>query len=355
MGSRDTESTVKDLKKEIEDLKTEMKVYRDERLVAVNKITSCFADLEEEYHEYPDPISQIVNFCDQLYRERQRWNLEVQRCSEEKGEEIWRQKQNLAEKDRELGNIKALLLEKDREIAEVKKLLLETDNKAKTEKTNLEETHRRQLKCLEEELREHHGLYLTARDCEDAQATVSRDIPNSFGDFGPETDDELKGKYCEVNRLIKDLSETFPFGLVSRYSYERHDAKFLFRQGVRGLPFLLHSIIWGIVVDGFFSEPYGFGTLGSGTGPKTLVRLYREWLRLHGKGDTSSKSRSMNARPFPDLLTKNYLSHRFTTLYPTRLRDLQAGQKCEYMAFSNIPSNPYDNRCTHWRVELRKR
>lgn len=137
MGSRNTESRVKNLKKEIQDLKKEIEGYRDERLVAVNKITSCFAELEGEYHEYPDPISQIVDFCRYLYLERQRWNLEVQGCNEEMGEEIRRQKQELAEKDRELSDVKKALLEKDQRLNHIERFLLDKGEEAKKGKRRL--------------------------------------------------------------------------------------------------------------------------------------------------------------------------------------------------------------------------
>lgn len=313
MGSRNTENKATNFNKEIEDLKKEIQGYRDERLVAVCKITSCFADLEEEYHEYPDPISQMVDFCGQLYQERQRWNLEVQRCNEEKGDEIWRQKQELAEKDRELGDIKMLLLEKDREIDEVKKLLLETDNKARTERSYLEEKFincaeemHRQEKYFKEKLQRQHEHYTEQlRNHDDARTTGNRDILDSLEGFGFATDDGLMMKYVQVNSLINDLAETYICDVAKIQAWRTGwgGAGPLARDRTPRQRFLLPSIIWSILVEGFFSMPYGFGLLGSGSGPRELFHAYLEWLRLYGEGvDTSCKSRRVNA-PLSGFLT----------------------------------------------------
>ncbi|KAK4465398.1 hypothetical protein QBC42DRAFT_283534 [Cladorrhinum samala] len=54
------------------------------------------------------------------------------------------------------------------------------------------------------------------------------------------------------------------------------------RQGNRAIPFLLKSVVWSIIREGFFSAPFGFGVFGHDEGgKKSLMELFHCWRRIY--------------------------------------------------------------------------
>lgn len=54
------------------------------------------------------------------------------------------------------------------------------------------------------------------------------------------------------------------------------------RHGDRAIPFLLRSAVWGIICEGFFSVPFGFGIFGRDEdGKKSLMELFYCWRQIY--------------------------------------------------------------------------
>lgn len=115
-------------------------------------------------------------------------------------------------------------------------------------------------------------------------------------DFRPATDDGLKIQYRQLKLCIDMVTEPINLGIsaVPRNlggKLNLDPTRFLEREGKNQLRFLLRSVVWQKIVEGFFAEPFGFGALGSrGEGREVLRRVVDGWRGLCGYGDGSSLS-----------------------------------------------------------------
>ncbi|KAK4180621.1 hypothetical protein QBC36DRAFT_177263 [Triangularia setosa] len=69
---------------------------------------------------------------------------------------------------------------------------------------------------------------------------------------------------------------------------------FIKRNGAGALRFLLRHIVWNVIMNGFFSAPFGFGVFGDGEGRDRLFGLYATWRRL------VAPSQQSDGAPTPD-------------------------------------------------------
>ncbi|KAK3683331.1 hypothetical protein B0T22DRAFT_483199 [Podospora appendiculata] len=115
-------------------------------------------------------------------------------------------------------------------------------------------------------------------------ASLENDLVDNSDDFRPASDDTLRLKYRDLKKWVETITEPFNLGVTNvALSGGRLDpTRFLEREGKNQLRFLLRSVVWARIMEGFFSAPFGFGALGSGGGRAMLMGLYMAWRRLFG-------------------------------------------------------------------------
>ncbi|KAK1773840.1 hypothetical protein QBC45DRAFT_386764 [Copromyces sp. CBS 386.78] len=137
-------------------------------------------------------------------------------------------------------------------------------------------------------------------------------VMGSNDDFRPATDDSLKIQYRQLKLCIDMVTEPINLGIsggVPRNLGKLDPTRFLEREGKNQLRFLLRSVVWQKIVEGFFSEPFGFGALGSkGEGREVLRKVVDGWRGLCGYGDGAlsngkTASRSATTTTDADILT----------------------------------------------------
>ncbi|KAK3370873.1 hypothetical protein B0T24DRAFT_680020 [Lasiosphaeria ovina] len=156
--------------------------------------------------------------------------------------------------------------------------------------------HRRELLKQENEHK---------RNLVDLRATVKNlegDLVDNSDDFRPASDDALKVRFKDIKLTIETI--TSPFNIRATTIPEGVDPDgFLVRESKSKLCFLLRSIVWSKLIDGFFSSPFGFGALGTGDGARMLVALYSSWRRLFDAGSFAA----------PDTYPREQIFERFRT------------------------------------------
>ncbi|KAK3343608.1 hypothetical protein B0T25DRAFT_463207 [Lasiosphaeria hispida] len=119
--------------------------------------------------------------------------------------------------------------------------------------------------------------------------SLEGDLVDNSDDFRPASDDSLKSKYRELKLVVETITEPFNLQISGVPRTTRIDPDgFLAREGKNQLRFLLRSIVWEKVMDGFFSAPLGFGALGSGSGKKLLVNLFQHWRKIFDANPTAA-------------------------------------------------------------------
>ncbi|KAK4188861.1 hypothetical protein QBC35DRAFT_355502, partial [Podospora australis] len=115
---------------------------------------------------------------------------------------------------------------------------------------------------------------------------------------------ELKSKFHDLNLAIEVVTEPINLGDIALPQGSQLDLyRVLERDGMGAIRFLLRSIIWDEVMDGFFSAPFGFGVLGSGHGRNRLFQLYSSWRRVLDEDDATSAAET--AQPDFDLFQRD--------------------------------------------------
>jgi len=117
---------------------------------------------------------------------------------------------------------------------------------------------------------------------EHRRALAVQRVDNADSAFQP-AEADLQRKFAELKLAVQVVTEPFNLGRVRSLRGGRLDpTRFLEREAEEqgAMRYLLQSAVWARVMDGFFSAPCGFGTLGSGDGRRMLTDLYRAWLRL---------------------------------------------------------------------------
>ncbi|KAH7625275.1 hypothetical protein SMAC4_08181 [Sordaria macrospora] len=130
-------------------------------------------------------------------------------------------------------------------------------------------------------------------------------------DFRPATDDGLKIQYRQLKLCVDMVTEPINLGIsgVPKNLGKLDPTRFLEREGKNQLRFLLRSVVWQKIVEGFFSEPFGFGALGNkGEGREVLRRVVDGWRGLcgydDGRGSLSNGSKaSRSSTTDTDILT----------------------------------------------------
>ncbi|KAK3375524.1 hypothetical protein B0T24DRAFT_523904 [Lasiosphaeria ovina] len=111
--------------------------------------------------------------------------------------------------------------------------------------------------------------------------SLEADLIDKGEDFRPVSEGTLKEKYRQLRLLVETTTEPFNLGIKSYTSLGDLDpTEFLVREGKNQLRFLLRSIFWTRLIEGFFSSPYGFGAFGPGEGGSMVFNLYCTWQRL---------------------------------------------------------------------------
>ncbi|VBB79391.1 Putative protein of unknown function [Podospora comata] len=102
---------------------------------------------------------------------------------------------------------------------------------------------------------------------------VLMERPGDF-DLRLVSDRSLKEEY----RALKRSVDTITFNLGPMTIDRNIDAvSFLEREGKGQERLFVKALIWAMILDGFFSAPYGFGALGPGGNGGPLFELYRRW------------------------------------------------------------------------------
>ncbi|KAK3396748.1 hypothetical protein B0T20DRAFT_500101 [Sordaria brevicollis] len=103
----------------------------------------------------------------------------------------------------------------------------------------------------------------------DKVSSLENDLVGNNDDFRPATDDSLKVSYRQLKLAVDMVTEPNNLGIsgIPRNIGKIDTTRFLEREGKTQLRFLLRSVVWQRVVEGFFSEPFGMGALGGAPAP----------------------------------------------------------------------------------------
>ncbi|EAA33991.1 hypothetical protein GE21DRAFT_3742 [Neurospora crassa] len=133
-------------------------------------------------------------------------------------------------------------------------------------------------------------------DLREKVQSLENDLVGNNDDFRPATDDSLKIQYRQLKLCIDMVTEPINLGIsgVPRNLGKLDPTRFLEREGKNQLRFLLRSVVWQKIVEGFFSEPFGFGALGKGEGREVLRGVVEGWRGLCGYDDGSLSNGKMD-------------------------------------------------------------
>ncbi|KAM7205434.1 hypothetical protein V8F20_003203 [Naviculisporaceae sp. PSN 640] len=94
----------------------------------------------------------------------------------------------------------------------------------------------------------------------------------------------LQTRYRELKLKVETVTEPFNLGEITSPAgfdtSELDQREFLAREGKSQMRFLLRSVCWSVILDRFFSSPFGFGAFGREEGKKMLLEVYATWQRL---------------------------------------------------------------------------
>ncbi|KAK3320516.1 hypothetical protein B0T19DRAFT_429782 [Cercophora scortea] len=218
---------------------------------------------------------------------------------------------------------------------QIKKQRAMYEEQAQRERTDYETQFAQKQAQHEKELRkmakahEDNTIHLRER-----VISLENDLVDNSDDFRPASDDTLKLKYRDLKKWVETITEPFNLGVTNAEALSggRLDPSgFLKRAGKNQLRFLLRSIVWARIMEGFFSAPFGFGALGSGEGRAMLMGLYMAWRRLFGL-DVGGKPAATNNHG-PDevfrLFQTDIQANRFrsTTFQTMMMTVLPKGQR----------------------------
>lgn len=351
-----------DPEQKIRSLKRDIGRLEDKQAEVVDRIHRYLERWNRKYDKKQDPITQLLHFCDDLWQSQDTYFRLAESNRQEiitKNEELQRRTQTLHARDDEISTLKTTLEAKneasriaDQSHAEEIQNFLDTIGKLndniKTMKIRREDElrrinqdhnnaveginaqhqydlnkqqvdfdtqHKQDAWTLQNHI-DHYDRMLHDRqtaheqemqrkehECMQRIASLEADLLDNSDDFRPATDDVLKVKYRKLKLLIDTITDPFNLGVsgVTHLSHRLDPSNFLSREGNKYLRFLLRSIIWSIVMDGFFSLPFGFGALGPTGGRQQLLDVYRAWLRLYSAGNGGGK---FSSSLFPPRLIK---------------------------------------------------
>ncbi|KAK4642771.1 hypothetical protein QC761_400530 [Podospora bellae-mahoneyi] len=151
---------------------------------------------------------------------------------------------------------------------------------------------------------------------------VLMERPGDF-DLRLVSDRSLKEEY----RALKRSVDTITFNLGPMTIDRNIDAaSFLEREGKGQERLFVKALIWAMILDGFFSAPYGFGALGPGGNGGPLFELYRSWKEIVEGDGSKDENGPLGQNEFGPLYRDRYAnSWRSTTfqsiLYAAAAKD----------------------------------
>ncbi|KAK4174677.1 hypothetical protein QBC36DRAFT_191735 [Triangularia setosa] len=162
--------------------------------------------------------------------------------------------------------------------------------------------------------------------CERQIADLKQVLMEKPGDFDLRlvSDRSLKEEYRALKRSVDTI--TFNLGPIT-IDRSIDAASFLEREGKGQERLFVKALIWAMILDGFFSVPYGFGALGPGGTGGPLSELYRSWKKmLEGDGpkDEAGPLGQTEFEPFyRDRYANSWRSATFqSALYTATARDV---------------------------------
>ncbi|KAK0669865.1 hypothetical protein QBC41DRAFT_390874 [Cercophora samala] len=164
------------------------------------------------------------------------------------------------------------------------------------------------------------------------------------GDFDPRlvSDRSLKEEYRALKRSVDTI--TFNLGPIT-IDRSIDAASFLERDGKGQERLFVKALIWAMMLDGFFSVPYGFGALGPGGNGGPLFDLYRDWKRILEGGGSNGGKGPLGQNEFDPLYRDRYAnSWRSATfqsiLYAATAKDVDG----KTLDSAGIGKTIHDNR-----------
>lgn len=144
-----------------------------------------------------------------------------------------------------------------------------------------------------DKLRRDHCEHLAAATLDLRQRILSleSDLIDNGDDMRPSLGGgTLQTRYRALKLKVETISEPFNLSEIASPSgfdtSELDQREFLAREGKSQMRFLLRSVCWSVLLDRFFSSPFGFGAFGREEGKKMLLEVYATWQRLFDPGFT---------------------------------------------------------------------
>jgi hypothetical protein len=176
-------------------------------------------------------------------------------------------------------------------------------------------------------------------DMERRVVSLESSLVDNSDDFRPATDDSLKFKYQQLKLAVETI--TYNLGAVAIPPNSQLDpGSFLEKEGKTETRFLLQSILWEHIKDGFFSSPFGLGALGTGDGKKKLLDLYVAYRSLFDTDPSTGKPLSTLQHLTPPSLTLPPPSRIFPHNPSFQHRPLPHLQRSQPLALRNLPIHP---------------
>ncbi|KAK4205551.1 hypothetical protein QBC40DRAFT_320502 [Triangularia verruculosa] len=212
--------------------------------------------------------------------------------------------------------------------------------------------YQNEIRCRADEADAKFAAYTTMRDEQAARerqqferqiADLNQVLMEKPGDFDLRlvSDRSLKEEYRALKRSVDTI--TFNLGPIT-VDRSIDTASFLEREGKGQERLFVKALIWAMIIDGFFSVPYGFGALGPGNNGGQLFELYRRWKKmLEGDGpkDEAGPLGQSEFEPFyREKYANSWRSATFQSiLYATTAKDADGNT----VVSSGIGKVVYDN------------
>lgn len=183
------------------------------------------------------------------------------------------------------------------------------DSEHKAAQTKLEEEKEREI----DEIVDSHDA--ETEILKERVRELATDLISQTDDYRPATDQGLRLKLQDLRNRIKNI--TVPSNLyrlsdaegssrlggdgggsaMNLLPFELDPSGFVARHESRDYQFILRSLVWKVLVEEFFSAPFGFGFLGPDEkqhpGRQQLLEIHRAWTRLYEGSQAYRESRPL--------------------------------------------------------------
>ncbi|KAK0670104.1 hypothetical protein QBC41DRAFT_222423 [Cercophora samala] len=124
-------------------------------------------------------------------------------------------------------------------------------------------------------------------------------LSSQKGQLRQTVDGNLRRLFQRLQFAIEVVTEPVNLGEISLVPGSQLDRDgFVERNGEGALRFLLKHIVWSVIINGFFSAPFGFGIFGDGEARDRLFQLYVTWRRLVAPDhETTGSQDGANSQP----------------------------------------------------------